>query len=256
MKGLRRIHRACCRSNKFVRRNSTTIMTVSGCVGIITTVFFAVKATPKARELLNEAEKFKGDTLTKTEMVTVVAPVYLPAIITGISTVTLILGADILNRRQKASMIGAYAALQKTYDNHREKVKELFGEDADTIVRKAIAKDMSKECKTENLKEKEYWFYIPEFDVRFKATEMQVVLGEYHFNRNLALRGYADVKELLEFLGSPPIDYGTSIGWSEEAGMVYGYRWVDFDHLFNDGEYLISLPFAPTADYMECEWDY
>lgn len=260
MKGTRRIHKACCRSRKFVRRNSSTIMTIGGCLGLITTVIFAVKATPKARDLLEEAEELKQEPLTKTEIVTVVTPVYLPAAMTGIFTLSLILGADILNRRQKASMMGAYAALQKTYNEHREKVKELFGEDADAVVRRAIAKDKLEHCKTTDMKEDECWFSIPEFDVEFKSTQTQVVLGEYHFNRNYALRGYADVKEMLEFLDAPAIPYGDSIGWSEEAGIQYGYKWVDFEHELigeKDGIELwkIWLPFSPTADYMEVEWD-
>lgn len=256
MKGMRRLHRVYCRSSKFVKRNSTTIMTICGCVGFIATIIFAVQATPKARELMNEAEMKKGDELTKVEIVTVAAPAYSKAAVAGISTVTLVLGANFLSRKQKASMIGAYTALQKLYNEHRDKVGELFGSDANDIVDREIIRDKKSKYKTDEPGEKEFWFYIPEFDVRFKSTEKQVILGEYHFNRNYALRGYADVKELLEFLNAPSIEYGASIGWSEETGSYYGYHWVDFIHKLEGDEYIIYLPFAPTADYMECEFEY
>ena len=256
MKGMRQLHRAYCQSSKFVKRNSTTIMTIGGCVGFVATIIFAVQAVPKARELLNEAEMKKGDELTKVEIVTVAAPAYSKAVVTGISTVTLILSADFLSRKQKASMIGAYTALQKLYNEHRDKVGELFGADANDIVDREIIKDKKSKYKTDELGEKEFWFYIPEFNVRFKSTEKQVILGEYHFNRNYALRGYADVNELLEFLNAPSIEYGTSIGWSMEAGIAYGYNWIDFEHKLEGNEYIIWLPFAPTADYMECEFEY
>lgn len=256
MKGMGRLHRTYCQSSKFVKRNSTTIMTIGGCVGFVATIIFAAQAVPKARELLNEAEMKKGDELTKVEMVTVAVPAYGKAVVTGIFTVTLVLGADFLNRKQKASMIGAYTALQKLYHEHRDKVGELFGTDANDIVDREIIKDKKSEYETNELGEKEFWFYIPEFDVRFKSTEKQVILGEYHFNRNYILRGYANVKELLVFLNAPSIEYASSIGWSEEAGSYYDYHWVDFIHKLEGDEYIIYLPFAPTADYMECEFDY
>ena len=134
MKRMRRLHRAYCQSNKFVKRNSTTIMTIGGCVGFVATIILAAQAVPKARELLDEAEMEKGDRLTKVEIVTVAAPAYSKAVITGVSTMSLILGADFLNRKQKASMIGAYTALQKLYNEHRDKVGELFGADANDIL--------------------------------------------------------------------------------------------------------------------------
>ena len=68
------------------------------------------------------------------------------------------------------------------------------------------------------------------------------------------MRGYADVKELLEFLQAPPIEYGTSIGWSMD--IDYDLNWIDFEHKLEGDEYIIWMPFAPTADYMECEFEY
>lgn len=254
MKRMRWLHRSYCQSSKFVKMNTTTIMTIGGCVGFVATIILAAQAVPKARELLDEAETKKGDELTKVEIVTVAAPAYSKAVITGVSTMSLILGADFLNRKQKASMIGAYTALQKLYNEHRDKVGELFGADANDIIDREKIKDKKSKYKTDELGEKEFWFYIPEFDVRFKSTEKQVILGEYHFNRNYALRGYADVKELLEFLQAPPIEYGTSIGWSMD--IDYDLNWIDFEHKLEGDEYIIWMPFAPTADYMECEFEY
>lgn len=260
MKGHRRIRKRYCRANRFIRRNSSTIMTIGGCVGLIGTVVFTIKATPKAKVLLEEAETSKNEPLTKTEVLMVVSPVYLPAVTMCIFTIALILGADTFNRKQKASMIGAYAALQKTYKEHQEKVKEIFGEEANDVVRRAIVKTKLEECKTTDMKNDECWFCIPELDVEFKATQMEVVLAEYHFNRNFVLRGYADVKEMLEFFEAPAIPYGNSIGWSLDAGFIYGYQWVDFEHEKvgeKDGIELwqIWMPFSPTADYLETEWD-
>lgn len=84
-----------------------------------------------------------------------------------------------------------------------------------------------------------------------------VIEAEYHFNRNFALRDYADLNELYSFLGLPQTEYGATVGWGRYAGeSVYGYQWVDFVHIkehMDDGTeyYRISIPFGPTADYLD-----
>ena len=48
----------------FVKRNASTILTVVGGAGVVTTTVLAIKATPKALLLLDDAEKEKGAELT------------------------------------------------------------------------------------------------------------------------------------------------------------------------------------------------
>lgn len=49
----------------FVKRNPSTILTCLGGVVVVATKITAVKATPKALQLIEEAEKEKGEKLTK-----------------------------------------------------------------------------------------------------------------------------------------------------------------------------------------------
>ena len=100
--------------------------------------------------------------------------------------------------------------------------------------------------------------FFEEYSGRFfESTEEDVVLAEYHFNRNFVLRGYAELNELYEFLNLSPTESGAVLGWSIGAGEVfYGYQWIDFEHrkvIREDGAeyYAITMPFIPTADYMD-----
>ena len=63
------------RSKSFVNRNGSTILTCLGGAGVIATTVMAVKATPKAVELLEQAKQEKGEELTKLEVVAVAGPV-------------------------------------------------------------------------------------------------------------------------------------------------------------------------------------
>ena len=93
-----------------------------GCIGVIATTVMAIQSTPKALELLEDAEKEKGEDLSKWEIVKAAGPIYLPVIITGIATVGCIAGAVILSERQQASLISAYGLLNESYMKYQRKV--------------------------------------------------------------------------------------------------------------------------------------
>lgn len=98
----------------FFKRNSSTILTVLGCAGVVATAVLSVKAAPKAKRLLANAELEKGEELTVLEKTETVALTYLPAILTGSATIFCICGAQILNQHQQASMASAYALLDQS----------------------------------------------------------------------------------------------------------------------------------------------
>ena len=112
----------------FLKRNGSTILTIGGAAGVIATAVVAVKETPKALYLLEQAKKEKGEDLTKFEKVKVAGPVYIPSIILGASTIACIFGANVLNKRQQAVMTSAYALLDSSYKEYKKKVKEVLKE--------------------------------------------------------------------------------------------------------------------------------
>ena len=106
----------------FVKRNASTILTILGSIGVVATTVTAVKATPKAIRLIEEAEQEKGEELTKWEKTKTATKPYLPAILLGTSTVACIFGAQILNQKQQASLVSAYALLDQSYKEYKKKL--------------------------------------------------------------------------------------------------------------------------------------
>ena len=127
------------------RSHVSTLLTCIGAVGVIATSVMAVKATPKAIELLKASEKEKGEKLTKTETVKIAAPAYIPAAVVGASTIACIFGANILSKHNQASLASAYALLDRSYKEYRNKVNALYGEEADDKVRTGVASDYYEE---------------------------------------------------------------------------------------------------------------
>ena len=126
-------------NNTFLKRHSSTILTVMGAIGVVATAVIAVKDTPKALRILDEAEQEKGEELTVKEKIITAGPVYIPAV--GVSTIACIFGANVLNKRNQAALMSAYALLDQSYKDYKRKVVDIYGEDAD----KRIIEEVTKE---------------------------------------------------------------------------------------------------------------
>lgn len=123
------------------RSQVSTLLTCIGAIGVVATSIMAVKATPKATKLLEASEEEKGEKLTKMEVVKIAGPAYIPAAVVGVSTIACIFGANILTKNSQASMASAYALLDRSYKEYRNKVNALYGEEADDKVRTEVVND-------------------------------------------------------------------------------------------------------------------
>lgn len=131
-----------------ISRNVPTILSCLGAVGTVATAALTIQATPKAMRLLEEAEREKGDLLTKTEILKIAGPSYIPAILSCVATVSCIFGANALNLRRQASLMSAYLLLDSAYKEYGEKVKKSVGEQEEARIRESIAsdKDVPDDC--------------------------------------------------------------------------------------------------------------
>lgn len=253
-------------ARQFVKRNASTILTGLGCVGVVTTTVTAVKATPKALRLIEEAEKKKGEELTKWEKVKVTAPTYATSTLIGATTLMCILGANTLNKKTQASIMSAYGLLDRAHKDYRRKLVELYGEETHQDIVNAINIEKANdtyihtsylgtgcELSVEEHSSEPKLFYDVYSNRFFESTIEQVMAAEYHLNRNYILRGCSVLNELYDFLGLEPTDYGSIMGW---APLDEGMYWIDFNHkkeFMKDGTefYILEMPFAPTLDYEE-----
>ncbi len=245
------------KSEGFLRKNSPTILTCVGAVGVVATAVVTAKATPKALSLLETAEEKKGEELTKKEKFKVAAPVFIPAAIVGGATISCIFGSNILNKKQQAALVSAYAALNKTYNDHKDKIEELYGENAIKTVAEEISKDKRKDANVETA-EGEVVFY-DEYSKRFFAsTHERVQKAQYYLNRNLTMRDYAYLNEWYHELGLPEVEHGYTLGWTTALCTDHYWQpWIDFtkEHVVDDDGkdyYIIRMfqePIAGFEDY-------
>lgn len=213
-----------------LKRNSSTILTCIGGVGVVATAVTAVKATPKAVRLLDKEKEAKGEDLTTGEVLQIAGPLYIPSILIGVGTLTCIFGASILDKRKQGSLISAYALLDNSYKQYKNKVIELYGEEADLNVRTEVAKSRYEDS---DMDYTERLFYDEYSGRYFESTMENVVQAEYELNRLFATNGGAYLNEFYELLDIDPIPAGNEVGWSRYGAT----NWIEFKHdevLIND----------------------
>ena len=242
-------------SKVFLKRNASTILTFLGGIGVAATAVTAVKATPKAIKLLDKAKIDKGEELSTIEIIKTAGPSYVPSFVIGVSSIACIFGANILNKRQQAAIMSAYALLNNSYKNYKIKVQELYGENADTHVRKELAKDNYDENDKYQLEDNKILFY-DEFSERyFESTMEKVLKAELDINHIFAKEFCVYLNKWYDLLGIDTVDYGDYLGWSTYAvSEMYWYTWIDFKHTkvnLEDGLecIIISITTEPMFDF-------
>lgn len=264
------VQRLTQKSKKYLRTASPTLLSCLGAVGVIATSVLAVKATPKAiRKIRNDScvnHDGNPDAYTKMEAVRSAWTCYIPAAVTGASTIVCIFGANVLNKRQQAAISSAYALLNTSYQEYKGKLKELYGEEAHQKIVDSIVKEKCKDvylssmgiCSNNSLDFEEHnpddirLFYDTFSQRYFESTVNRVIQAEYHLNRNFTFSGHLSVNDFYEFLGLDPMDGGDDIVWSLDDGIY----WIDFNHhktVLDDGleVYVIDMEWLPTTDYDE-----
>ena len=249
-------------SKLFINRNASTILTCMGGAGVIATAVMAVKATPKALTLLDKAKEEKGEELTKMEAFKVAAPMYIPSVITGTATIACIFGANIVSKRQQATLMSAYALLDSSYKEYKNKVDELYGEEAGEKVREEITKDKytGDGLLLEDDTELFYDFYSGRY---FESTKEAVLRAEYETNRSLFVNCAVGLNEFYSFLGLDEMPEFDDVGWAcGQMDEMYWHPWIEFQHeeivIDEDSSEeaglectIIHLPMEPVMGYLE-----
>lgn len=226
-----------------LKKFSPTVLSCFGAAGVIGTSVLAVKATPKALRKIRSDSRYAHndpDAYTKLEAFQSAWFYYVPSVVMGAATIVCIFGANILNKHQQAAITSAYALLNDAYQDYKNKLKELYGEDAHRKIMEAIAVEKANDVYMastglvegssldfdEHNPDDNRLFYDTYSKRYFESSINRVLQAEYYLNRDFAIGGYRSVNDFYEFLGIAPINGGDEIGWDIATGLA----WIDFNH--------------------------
>lgn len=252
----------------------STVLSTIAAIGVIITAVSVGKATPKALERIKADSKKNHDgnpyAYTKKEAIKSSWKFYIPSVVAGTTTIVCIFGIDILGKRQQASISSAYALLNSSYQEYKDKLKELYGEEAHQKIIDSIVSEKARDVyisssdfvgtsslyfDDRSIEERRIFYDV--FSNRyFESTVAQVIEAEYHLNRNWSLGMDVTINDFYEFIGITGIDGGDEMRW---FAYEDGIGWLDFSHrktTLDDGLeiYVIEIVFPPRLPTDEDEY--
>lgn len=209
-------------------KNSPKILTGCAVSGVIGTVIFAVKATPKAQIVLEEKRREYEGEMPWYEQAKAVVPVYIPTLAMGGITIGCIIGAMAIASKRNAVLASLYSASELALKNYQQKVVETIGERKEHEVRAAMAKDemMSNPVSHANVIETGYGGELcyDELSGRYFYSSMdRLRRAENTVNRKIISEMWVSLNEFYSEIGLESIELGKDVGWNVDSMISLGF---------------------------------
>lgn len=246
-----------------ISKHSPEILTGIGIAGMITTTIMAVRATPKALELIKEERLERADNdenfiygstpLPTKDLIKLTWKCYIPAAVTGCLSVSCLIGASSVNVRRNAALATAYTLSESALKEYQEKVIETIGEKKEQSVKDAIAKDrIDRDPVTSRevvITERGNTLCYDVISGRyFKSDIDKLKKAENELNRQMRDEMYISLNEFYYEIGLNPTSIGDDLGWN----IDHGYIDLQFSsQLSDDGNpcLVIDYQVAPRYEY-------
>ena len=236
-----------------ITKHSPEILTGIGIAGMITTTVLAVKATPKAIRLIEEAKEEKGEDLTKTETVKTCWRAYIPAAATCIVSTACLIGASSVSIRRNAMLATAYKLSETAFSEYKEKVVETIGDEKEKVVREKVSEERIKKnpiTKNEIIMTDygDTQFYETLSGRYFKSDIEQIKKVVNYLNKDMLqdMFGTISLNEFYDELELERIDLGDELGWRVDKGLIE----IDFtSKIADNGKPCIVLDYINAPHY-------
>ena len=207
-----------------VSDKSPEILIGFGLAGMLTSTILAVKATPKALDILEQEDR----ELSKVDKVKLTWKCYAPAAIGYCASAACIVGANSVNAKRNAVLAGAYKLSESALLEYRDKVKEVIGEEREREIKDSIAQD-----RVDKTPEKRQEVLVAGngdtlcYDMhsgRYFKSNMEEIKGIANkVNYKLMQDNFLSVNDFYEELGLEPTVTGYDFGWNVEDGLIELY---------------------------------
>lgn len=253
----------------FTTKHSPEILTGIGVAGMMSTAVLAVRATPKALELiesekrkqnhklLEEAKKAGNDIcdqvtkLSYLEMIKVAWKPYIPAVATGIVSTACIIGASSVSMRRNAALATAYQLSTTALADYKEKVIETIGEKKEQTVKDKVAQKKVEENPVSNneiiVTEKGNTLCFDSFSSRYFKSDIEAIRrAENNLNQRLLAYDYISLNDYFAEIGLRHTELGYQLGWRVDKGLIQ----LHFSsQLADDGTPCVVVNFDNPPEY-------
>lgn len=254
------------------KKHSPEILVVAGVVGGIASAVMACKATTKAGDILDDTKKQldvihkgmedgkiheveytqedgkKDLAIVYTQTAVKFIKLYGPSVILGTVSIVAILAGHNITKKRNAALTAAYATIDRSFKDYRNRVIERFGEELDrelkyNIKSEEVEETVTNEDGTESTVKKTVsvvdpntisnyariyddgntcWSKSPELNLAFLKTQQN------YFNDLLKSRGHVFLNEVYDALGFERTQAGQIVGWVYDEEYPIGDNFIDF----------------------------
>ena len=284
-----------------MKKHSPEILMIAGVAGVFVSAVMACKATLKVDAVMDETKEkmdkihkaeengktdagedyYKEDAKKDTVIVYAqtglkLAKIYAPAVAIGALSITSILASNNILRKRNVALAAAYATVDKSFKEYRNRVIEKFGKEIDRELKynikaeKVTATEVDEETGKEK-KVKKNAFVVNPSDVSGYARFFEKYTvdedgnsilnphwepnNEYNIMFIKAQENYANdllkakkrlfLNDVYEMLGLPPTKAGQVVGWVYDKDNPIGDNYVDF------GLYADNLSYSDFANGLD-----
>lgn len=139
----------------FTVAHSTTILTSVGVAGVVGTAVSASVASVKSYKTIQEAEQpnEKGVCLklAPKEKIKLCWKYYIPTVATGATTISAVIGSNIISGKKEAAMASALAFAEKSFEEYKDVVAEKLGNDEAKELQDKVIFDKISETNSEDI---------------------------------------------------------------------------------------------------------
>jgi hypothetical protein len=241
---------------KIFRRHSPEILITLGIGGMITSTVLAVKATPKALDMLNDKKEQCAELdeeFTKLDMVKTAGKYYIPAAISGAVSIGCIVCANSVNAKRNAVLATAYKLSETALVEYQEQVIDSFGEKKEKGIREKVAKKKLERnpVKTNDVVitgHGETLCYDAISARYFKSNVEDIRRAVNELNRRMMDEMYISLNDFYYEIGLQASSMGEDLGWNVDNGLIE----LEFSsHLteYDTPCLVIDYRVAPKYDY-------
>jgi hypothetical protein len=236
----------------FLNENSAAILTAVGVAGTGVTAYLTGRSTIKAVKIIEQAEHVPDiEEMTRREKIKLVWKHYIPPVISGITTVAAIIGANRLASRKIAALVTAAGISERALQEYRSKIVQRLGRNENTKIRDEIAQE-----RVSNNPPGGEVVLIPSgrvlcYDMTtgryFQSTVEDIKRAENKINYEINHYMNASLSEFYDEIGLPPTAYTDSVGFNTDNMLEVQFSTV----MAPDDRPCIAIDFAnpPISGY-------
>ena len=217
----------------FTKEHNPEILVGLGVVGMMSSTVLAVKATPKALDIMEDKKADMGVTyLTRKEIAQATWKLYAPSVGVGLASAACIILGTSKSIKRNTALATVYALSESTLREYQSKVKEMLGEEKAAELDREVAKSRVRKREVTTIVESEGSEYIhhtgngdtlvyDSLSGRYFRSSMNSIESAVNsINKSLLNDYIMTLNEFYNELGVPTIGVGSLIGWKSDKELL------------------------------------